>query len=83
MLTLYFIIRQSIRKSCDICREQAFIEAANKPLFSKPSRSSRNVAKYPFVFDLLLTAQQSGAYVGGCKVLYELIAQPAPTVFLV
>ena len=49
-------------------REQALIEAANKPLFSKASRSSRDVIKYPYVFDSLITAQQSGAYVGGCKV---------------
>ena len=57
----------------DVCfffsyREQALTEATNKPLFSKASRSLRGVVKYPYVFDSLLAAQQSGAYVGGCKV---------------
>ncbi len=60
-------------KLTDVCfffsyREQALTEATNKPLFSKASRSLRGVVKYPYVFDSLLAAQQSGAYVGGCKV---------------
>ena len=49
-------------------REQALLDAANKPLFSKSSRSSRDIIKYPYVFDSSLAARQSGAYVGGCKV---------------
>jgi hypothetical protein len=50
-------------------REQELLAAANKPLFSKPSRSSRDIESYPYVFDSSLTARQSGAYVGGCKVI--------------
>jgi hypothetical protein len=69
------VITQPIIDVCFLIsnREQALIEAANKPLFSKTSRSSRDVIKYPYVFDSLIAAQQSGAYIGGCKVSIFLI----------